>query len=118
MNKGKQWKWNKKIRKELEKQGAKPLEINRLPKDLLSPAERKQMKKVEVEFLKAMELIGRPNPLLETPEYYTAFRNEERDKILSQVMELIKKCYLGGMPMDFLLEQVIELRNQSRKEMN
>ena len=84
MNKGKQWKWSKKIRKDLEKQGAEPLKINTVKS---------------------------------TTDIYKEIVETTVDSIFSQIMELIKRCYLGDMPMDFLLEQVIELRNQFRKEM-
>jgi len=47
MNKGKQWKWNKKILKKLDKQGSPPLELNRLP-DLFSLAEYEKMNKIEI----------------------------------------------------------------------
>ena len=36
------------------------------------------------------------------------------DNVFSQVIELIRRCYMSGMQMDFLLEQVIELRKQHR----
>ena len=91
MNKGKQWKWSKKIRKELESQEVKPLEINLMPKNLFSPKEKKLMKKAEVEFLKVMELIGRPDPLMESPEYYTAFHNK-RKKIKPRPKKLRGIC--------------------------
>ena len=42
------------------------------------------------------------------------FKNDIADNIFSQVIELIKKCYMSGMPIDFLLEQVISLRNNYR----
>ena len=48
MNKGKQWKWNKKIQKELDKQGSPPLVINLLPKNLFSLAEYEKMNKIEI----------------------------------------------------------------------
>jgi len=78
MNKGKQWKWSKKVRKEMEKQGKPPMKINLLPETLFSPAEKKLMKKTEVAHAKIMKIIGQPNSLLEDGGdlYYCAFKNK------------------------------------------
>jgi len=38
-------------------------------------------------------------------------KNDIADNIFSQVIELIKKCYMSGMPIDFLYEQIIILKD-------
>ena len=59
MNKGKQWKWNKKIRKELNKQGSPPLKLNHID---LSKEEIKLLKKEVVDALAMNKKdIGEPN---------------------------------------------------------
>lgn len=50
MNKGKQWKWNKKIRKELEKQGKPPLKINIIKKVTFKKAKKSWGKVTHVAF--------------------------------------------------------------------
>ena len=64
MNKGKQWKWNKKILKKLDKQGSPPLELNRLP-DLFSLAEYEKMNKIEIAEKLAMKPFYEENENLE-----------------------------------------------------
>jgi len=79
MNKGKQWKWNKKIRKELEKQGSPPLELNRI--DLSKEKIKILKKEIADVFAISKKDIGKPNTkgCCETMmEYQVRTANERR----------------------------------------